>query len=119
MLNGEGSTPLDCLHHVAISVHRIDESVKWYRENFRCDVAYQDDTWAMLRFANVNLALVLPGQHPPHLGFVHPEAARFGTLKGHRDGTASVYISDPSNNVIELLEANEPALSTLPFRPAE
>ena len=95
--------PLDALHHVAISVTSIPEAVEWYRETFRCEISYQDDTWALLKFANVSVALVLPEQHPPHLGFVTPAAHRFGTLKRHRDGTESIYISDPAGNAVELL----------------
>jgi len=97
------ATALDELHHVAISVRDIAEAVDWYRSMFRCDVAYQDGTWAMLRFGNVNLALVIPDQHPPHLGFVTPKAHDFAPLKRHRDGTESVYISDPTGNPVELL----------------
>lgn len=97
------SNTLDELHHVAISVRDIAEAVNWYRSMFRCEVAYQDDTWAMLRFGNVNLALVLPHQHPPHLGFATPKAHDYGPLKRHRDGTESVYISDPAGNPVELL----------------
>ena len=69
-------TALDNLHHVAISVPKIAEAVDWYCATFRCEVTYQDDTWAMLRFANVNLALVIPSQHPPHLGFSLKAAPR-------------------------------------------
>lgn len=95
---------LDSLHHVAISVKNVAESVSWYRETFRCEISYQDETWALLTFGNVSLALVIPEQHPPHLGFVSPRAAEFGPLKTHRDGTRSCYISDPSGNAVELLD---------------
>ena len=94
---------LDALHHVAISVKNIAQSVDWYRKHFRCEVTYQDDTWAMLRFANVQIALVIPEQHPPHLGFITPQAERYGELKRHRDGTRSIYIADPSGNAVEML----------------
>lgn len=102
---------LDSLHHIAISVHEksIAEMVDWYREQFRCEVAYQDETWAMLQFANVQLALVIPGQHPPHLGFENPRAEEFGELKTHRDGTRSIYISDPAHNTIEIMAPVETA----------
>lgn len=96
-------TELDSMHHVAISVKDVAEAVDWYRENFRCEVAYQDPTWALLRFANMQLALVIPSQHPPHIAFEHADAARFGTLKPHRDGTRSVYVADPSGNPVEVL----------------
>ena len=95
--------PLDALHHVAISVNDIAQAVDWYTKTFQCKVSYQDATWAMLEFANLKLALVLPEQHPPHLAFVHPEAEKFGTLKAHRDGTRSVYVRDPAGNSIEIL----------------
>ena len=94
---------LDALHHVAVSVRDIAKAVAWYRRHFRCEITYQDDTWAMLRFANAHLALVIPDQHPPHLGFVTPRAEEFGELKTHRDGTRSIYIADPSGNAVELL----------------
>ncbi|QDT37334.1 VOC family protein [Stratiformator vulcanicus] len=94
---------LDALHHVAIEAEDIAAAVEWYRKTFRCDVTYQDDTWAMLKFANMSLALVTPGQHPMHIGFVTPEAESYGELKTHRDGTKSIYISDPTGNAVELL----------------
>ena len=98
---------LDSLHHVAIVANDIAEAVRWYQETFRCEVEYQDATWAMLRFANCSLALVTPGQHPPHVGFVAPteKAESYGELKGHRDGTRSIYIADPSGNPVELMDA--------------
>jgi len=101
----QGEAPLDALHHVAIPVRDVAGSVEWYRATFRCRVAYQDDTWALLEFANVRVALVVPEQHPPHLGFLTPptEAERFGPLTPHRDGTRSIYVTDPAGNAVELL----------------
>lgn len=96
--------PLDALDHIAVSVRDIARAVAWYRDHFRCDIVYQDETWAMLQFQNVKLALVVPEQHPPHLGFVSPDAARFGKLKQHRDGTRSIYVGDADGNVVEILE---------------
>lgn len=95
--------PLDSIHHVAIVVQDIAESVTWYQQTFRCEVTYQDATWAMLKFANLSMALVVPHQHPGHLAFVTPRAHEHGQLKRHRDGTESIYISDPSGNAVELL----------------
>ena len=94
---------LDNVHHVAVAVQDVRAAVDWYQRNFQCKVSYQDDTWAMLDFANIKLALVVPSQHPPHIAFVHPEAEKFGTLKRHRDGTRSVYVSDPAGNAVEIL----------------
>jgi len=98
------SSELDQLHHVAISVDNIATAVDWYRQQFRCEVTYQDETWAMLRFGNVDLALVIPDQHPPHLGFAVANAQRHGKLKTHRDGTRSIYISDPAGNAVEMVD---------------
>ena len=62
---------LDEIHHVAITVNNVAESVEWYTKHFRCDVEYQDETWALLEFGNTRLALVISDQHPPHIGFIH------------------------------------------------
>ena len=102
----QAAPALDAVHHVAISVQDIASSVQWYTETFHCSVSYQDETWALLEFANIKLALVIPSQHPPHLAFVSDEAERFGELKAHRDGTRSIYIADPSGNPVEILAAD-------------
>ena len=94
---------LDSVHHVAVSVDDIEKAVAFYTGNFGCRVAYQDPTWALLEFANIQVALVIPDQHPPHIAFTSPEAERFGALKPHRDGTRSVYIQDPAGNSLEIL----------------
>ncbi len=95
---------LDAIHHAAISVTDIAASVAWYQQHFRCQVAYQDSTWALLKFANMSIALVIPEQHPPHLGVLHDHAEQFGALTTHRDGTRSVYVPDPDGNQIEVMD---------------
>ena len=97
-------TELDSIHHVAIEVENLERSLAWYSDKFRCRVEYADDTWALLEFGNMSLALVTPGQHPPHIGFVTDEALQYPELKTHRDGTRSTYISDPAGNAVELLD---------------
>lgn len=94
---------LDAIDHVAVPVKNVRDSVDWYTRTFHCDVRYQDETWALLAFANVRLALVIPEQHPPHIGLVSDEAERFGALKLHRDGTRSCYVDDPAGNSVEIL----------------
>ena len=94
---------LDSIHHMAIAVTNIREAVEWYVRNFKCGVSYEDETWALLEFANLRLALVLPEQHPPHISFESEQAEKFGPLKTHRDGTRSTYITDPFGNTIEIL----------------
>lgn len=99
-------TELDRLDHVAVVVPDIAEAVAWYTDHMKCEVKYQDATWAMLRFANTGIALVMPGRHPGHLGFVSDEAEKHGELKTHRDGTRSCYIYDPAGNAVEVLAAD-------------
>ena len=98
------SQQLDALHHVAIQVQKVDRAVEWYTDQFKCKVMYQDETWALLQFANTSLALVVPGEHPPHLAFVTEQAEQFGDLVTHRDGTRSVYIQDSETNIVECMD---------------
>jgi catechol 2,3-dioxygenase-like lactoylglutathione lyase family enzyme len=100
---------LDTLHHAALRVKDVKEAVDWYTERFRCEVEYQDETWAMLAFENVRLAFVLQEQHPPHIAILgDPE--KYGNAKMHRDGTSSVYVKDPDGNNVEILAMTaEPA----------
>jgi catechol 2,3-dioxygenase-like lactoylglutathione lyase family enzyme len=97
---------LDRIDHVAVSVSDIAEAVAWYVKTFRCKVTYQDATWAFLDFENTKLALVIPEQHPPHFAFTSRDAASFGPLKTHRDGTRSTYVKDPAGNSIEIMAAD-------------
>ena len=101
------ATQLDAIDHVAIHVVNIEEALAWYQTTFHCELIYQDSTWALIRFANVRLALVTSGQHPPHLAVERSDAEAFGPLRTHRDGTRSTYVHDPSRNAIEVLEARQ------------
>ena len=92
------------LHHVALSVPDIAPAVDWYTKTLNASVTYQDKTWALLDIDNTSIALVLPTQHPPHVAFESPDAERYGDLKQHRDGTASVYVQDPFGNTVEFLK---------------
>ena len=97
---------LDAMHHVAIEVRDIGAAVDWYTRTFKCEVGYRDATWALLKFSNISLALVLPAQHPAHIAFSSERAGEFGTLKPHRDGTRSVYVNDPAGNPVEIMDAS-------------
>jgi catechol 2,3-dioxygenase-like lactoylglutathione lyase family enzyme len=92
------------LHHIALCVPSIKPAVDWYVKILKADIAYQDDTWALLDIENTSIALVLPSQHPPHIAFETSEAEKYGELTTHRDGTASVYIQDPFGNTLEFLK---------------
>ena len=95
---------LDTIHHTAIQVQDIAKSVSWYTENFNCEVEYQDESWAMLEFANTFLALVLPHQHPYHFAITQNDLSIYGIASEHRDGTSSVYIKDADGNNVEMLK---------------
>jgi len=100
-----GHRALDALHHLAMAVDDIKQAVDWYTTTFACEVRYQDDTWALLQFQNLQVALVIPEQHPPHVAFTRTDAEHFGALKAHRDGTRSCYIHDPAGNAVEIMDA--------------
>lgn len=95
---------MDKIHHVAIQVDNIHSAVHWYCDNFDTKVSYEDDSWALLEFGNVSLALVIPEQHPPHFAVENTSAENFGRLTEHRDGTRSVYIRDPYGNTVEIIK---------------
>ena len=98
---------MDRINHIAVPVSNIANAVAWYLDSFSCGVSYQDDTWALLDFENISLALVLPEQHPGHFAVERKDAAKFGNLKLHRDKTKSVYIKDPWNNSLEILQTHQ------------
>jgi catechol 2,3-dioxygenase-like lactoylglutathione lyase family enzyme len=105
-MNPAHSSHLDTIDHLALQVVDVARALAWYQTTFHCEVIHQDDTWALLRFANIRVALVTAGQHPPHLALERGDAESFGALQTHRDGTRSTYIQDPSGNSVEILAAD-------------
>ncbi len=99
----------DKIDHIALSVSNIAEAVSWYTRTFKCSVDYQDNSWALLAFDNIKIALVIPEQHPTHIAFVRDDAEAYGALKTHRDGTQSCYIQDFSGNSIEIMKPYQTA----------
>ena len=95
---------LDRIHHIAVQVSDIEKSVEWYKAKFSCKVDYSDSSWALLRFANLSVALVTENEHPPHYAIERESISEFGKATTHRDGTRSVYISDLDDNTIEMLK---------------
>ncbi|MEL0106608.1 MAG: VOC family protein [Alphaproteobacteria bacterium] len=95
---------MDKIHHIAIVVPEIKKALEWYQNQFEIETCYADESWALVKFDNIELALVLPGQHPPHIAIECNDAELYGCLMPHRDGTASVYTNDPWGNVIEMLK---------------
>jgi catechol 2,3-dioxygenase-like lactoylglutathione lyase family enzyme len=98
---------LDHIHHIAVQVKDLEESARWYKKNFSCQIAFQDKSWALLKFDNLSLALVHPDQHPPHFAITRQDISPYGIPVPHRDGTSSVYIEDPSGNNIEMLKLGD------------
>ncbi len=95
---------MDKIHHIAIQVEDVNKAVEWYSRQFDVELAYQDESWALLKFDNISLAIVVPGEHPPHFAVEDDEAEKYGELTPHRDGTASIYINDPFGNAVEILK---------------
>jgi catechol 2,3-dioxygenase-like lactoylglutathione lyase family enzyme len=98
------------LDHVAVVSPDIEKSVQWYSQQFGATVLYQDKTWAFLQVGGNKLALVTPGQHPPHVAFSVTEEQLDGAsrthnipIDKHRDGTRGIYITDPAGNAVELI----------------
>jgi len=94
---------MDKIDHVAIQTEDIDKSVKWFLKKFKCDVKYQDKTWAMLEFENMKIALVLPDQHPPHIAITCDDIEKHGKPGKHRDGSDFLYIEGLDENIFELI----------------
>ena len=101
------SEKLDNIHHIAIQVNNLAKAVNWYTDNFQCKISYQDDSWALLKFANTSLALVVPKQHPHHFAITKDDLTKYGKAVPHRDGTESVYINDLDGNYVEIIKTQD------------
>ena len=95
---------LTSIDHIAIESNDIAKSVDWYKNKFNCKIKYQDNSWAMLEFKNVSVALVVPGQHPPHFAVVDETIGELSKSKVHRDGIKYLYEKDPDENYIERID---------------
>ena len=95
---------MEKIDHIALQVNDVRESVDWYVDNYGCGIIYCDDTWAMLQFDNIKLALVVEDQHPYHIAFSVDEMEWEDHIMEHRDGSVSKYIQDPSGNKIEIIK---------------
>ena len=94
---------MDNIDHIAIQTDSISKSVSWYKSMFECEVEFEDNTWALLKFANTKIALVVPDQHPPHIAVKRENLEKYGNPVKHRDGSESVYIDSPDKNTFELI----------------
>ena len=94
---------LDIIDHIAIQVSDIQKTLDWYLKQFCCKEIYSDDTWALIEFKNVKLALVKSSEHPAHFAILDNEIIKKKDTVMHRDGSISKYIKDYSSNYIELI----------------
>lgn len=95
---------LTYVDHIAVESANIQNSVDWYKQKFNCEVKHQDSSWALLSFQNISIALVTPGQHPPHFAILDESIVKNKERKVHRDGIGFIYESDPDQNIVELID---------------
>ena len=98
--------------HIALTSTNITEDIEFYRSRFsKIGILYQDNSWALIEAGGVKIALVTPGQHPPHLAFrvksreylEQMAKEQNTTVKVHRDRSESFYTADSSGNAIEVV----------------
>lgn len=88
------------LDHIAIESSDIAGSVAWHQEFLSAAVLHMDETWALMQLVDgTKIALVTPGQHPPHIG-IRPNGPEPAGLITHRDGSRSAYCHDPHSNAV-------------------
>lgn len=95
---------LDRIDHVAMNVADLQRAKRWYLSSFQCDLLYESSSEAVLQFGNIRLALVLPSDQQTHVAYLRPDAAAFGALMPQHGGHRSTYVSDPSGNIVEIVE---------------
>jgi len=95
---------LSLIDHLAIVVNDVSKSVEYYSKFFVCNVKFEDDTWSLLEFQNINLALVTQEEHPNHFAVVDENLSKNNNMKYHRDGIGYIYSQDLDNNFIEIID---------------
>ena len=95
---------LNKIDHIALQTTCLSSTIRWYEEKFLCEVIFRDKNWALIRFENINIALVRPCDHPPHISFVVNNINKYGIPGVHRDGVQFIYEKDNAGNVIELID---------------
>ena len=92
------------LDHTAVITKNLVRDLEWYTKKFSCSLIYQDETWGLLDFDNICLALVTKGEHPNHFAIIDPTIKKDKRAKRNRDGIFFKYENDPSGNVIEKID---------------
>ena len=95
---------LNKIDHIALQATCISSTIRWYEKNFRCDIIFRNKTWALIKFKNINIALVRPCDHPPNISFVVKNINKYGVPDVHHDGVQFIYEKDNAGNVIELID---------------
>ena len=95
---------LNKIDHIALQTTSLRSTIHWYEENFCCEVIIRNKTWALIRFENINIALVRPCDHPPQISFVVNNINKYGIPDVHRDGVQFIYEKDNAGNVIEFID---------------
>tara|TARA_A100001011_G_scaffold390641_1_gene474518 strand:+ start:2998 stop:3300 length:303 start_codon:yes stop_codon:yes gene_type:complete len=90
--------------HIALVVESPEGAAAWYQEQFGCEILYADATWSFVQFDNIKIAFVVKEQHPRHVAFRVDEFTLGDKTKMHRDGTESVYKTDPWGNILEMIK---------------
>ena len=72
---------LSLIDHLAIVVNDVSKSVEYYSKNFICNIKFKDDTWSLLEFQNINLALVTQEKHPNHFAVVDENLSKNNNMK--------------------------------------
>ena len=94
---------LQGIDHVTLLVADVARTARWYQTSFQCELIEESPTRAVLKFENLKLVLALPSQQAQHIAFVRSDASTFGELAPTDDGRASTYLSDPSGNLVEII----------------
>jgi len=93
------------IDHISIAVTNVPRAVKWYTKQFDCEVIYKDSSWARLKFENIDLTLVLPSEHPPHIAFIDDKLKESDpVVRKHRDGSIGKYDHDGFGNLVEYIK---------------
>lgn len=99
---------LDEIDHVAVVVADLKQASHWYQTSFACELISEGKTETVLRFRNLKISLVLPSQQKAHVAYLRSDAATFGELRPKSDGSLSTFVSDPTGNIVEIVQAKDP-----------
>jgi len=94
------------IDHITILVADLEQSIHWYTTSFGCELIHRSKTLAVISFRNIKLVLSLPSEQRPHVAIRKDNASEFGEIMEQSDLCKSTFISDPTGNLIELIESS-------------